>query len=74
MMMKMMKRFDESYEPNSDDGRKRVMVALEKFRNVLWEDTKAGDKQEHSLRKSLFHEADDKISQAVQKYFKDSRM
>jgi len=65
---------DESYDYDKDDGRKKVMAALEEFRQVLWDDTKVDDKDEHDLRRSLFQDVDDKISQAIQKYFKYSRM
>lgn len=65
---------DESYDPNGDDGRKRVMNALEEFRQVLWEDTKVDDEDEHNLRRSLYQDVDNAISQAIQKYFKYSRM
>ena len=65
---------DESYDPKGDDGRKRVMNALEEFRQVLWEDTKVDDEDEHNLRRSLYQDVDNAISQAIQKYFKYSRM
>lgn len=67
-------QLDESYDYDKDDGRKRVMAALEEFRQVLWDDTKVDDEEEHDLRRSLFQDVDDKISQAIQKYFKYSRM
>lgn len=65
---------DESYDPKGDDGRKRVMDALEEFRQVLWDDTKVDDEEEHDLRRSLYQDVDNAISQAIQKYFKYSRM
>ena len=68
------KQMDESYDYDKDDGRKKVMAALEEFRQVLWDDTKVDDEEEHDLRRSLFQDVDDKISQEIQKYFKYSRM
>lgn len=65
---------DESYDPKRDDGRKRVMDALEEFRQVLWDDTKVDDEEEHDLRRSLYQDVDAAISQAIQKYFKYSRL
>ena len=73
-MSKGARHMNESYDPNKDDGRKKVMAALEEFRQVLWDDTKVDDDEEHDLRRSLFQDVDDKISQAIQKYFKYSRM
>jgi hypothetical protein len=73
-MSKGIKRADESYDPKKDNGRKKIMDALEEFRQVLWDDTKVNDKDEHKLRRSLFQDVDDAISQAIQKYFKYSRM
>ena len=73
-MAKGARRTNESYDPKGDDGRKRIMDALEEFRQVMWDDTKVDDEEEHDLRRSLFQDVDDKISQAVQKYFKYSRM
>ena len=65
---------NEEYDGSKDEGRKKVMDALEEFRQVLWNDTKVDDKAEHKLRKALFCEVDSAISNAVQKYFKYSRM
>lgn len=65
---------DESYDPKGDDGRKKIMDALEEFRQVLWDDTKVDDEDEHNLRRSLYQDVDNAISQAIQKYFKYSRM
>ena len=65
---------NEEYDGSKDEGRKKVMDALEEFRQVLWNDTKVDDKAEHKLRKTLFCEVDSAISNAVQKYFKYSRM
>ena len=65
---------NEEYDGSKDEGRKKVMDALEEFRQVLWNDTKVDDKAEHKLRKTLFCEVDNAISNAVQKYFKYSRM
>lgn len=67
-------QIDESYDYDKDDGRKKVMAALEEFRQILWDDTKVDDKDEHDLRRSLFQDVDNAISQAIQKYFKYSRM
>ena len=68
------RRMNESYNPKEDAGRKRVMDALEEFRQVLWDDTKVDDEEEHNLRRSLYQDVDNAISQAIQKYFKYSRM
>ena len=65
---------DESHDPKGDDGKKKVMDALEEFRQVLWDDTKVDDEEEHNLRRSLYQDVDNAISQAIQKYFKYSRM
>jgi hypothetical protein len=73
-MSKGARRMNESYDPKGDDGRKRVMDALEEFRQVLWDDTKVDDEDEHNLRRSLYQDVDNAISQAIQKYFKYSRM
>ena len=73
-MIKWKKLVNESYDPRGDDGRKRVMNALEEFRQVLWDDTKVDDEDEHNLRRSLYQDVDNAISQAIQKYFKYSRM
>lgn len=65
---------DESYASNGDDGRKRVMDALDEFTQVLWDDTKVKGKKEHELRRSFFDETVHTISAAIQKYFKYTRI
>lgn len=73
-MAKSIKRADESYDPKGDDGRKRVMDALEEFRQVMWNDTKVDDEEDHDLRRAWFERTDKAISNAVQTYFKYTRI
>lgn len=65
---------DESYDPKGDDGKKRVMDALDEFTQVLWDDTKVKNRKEHELRQSFFDETVHTISTAIQKYFKYTRI
>ena len=73
-LAKGVKRMNESYDHGKDDGRKKVLDALEEFRQVLWEDTKVDDDEDHDLRRAWFERADKAISNAIQTYFKYTRI
>lgn len=73
-MAKGARRTNESFEDDKDEGRKRVMNALDEFTQVLWDDTKVNGKKEHELRRSFFDETVHAISTAIQRYFKYTRI
>jgi hypothetical protein len=73
-MSKGARRMNESYDPKGDDGKKKVMDALDEFTQVLWDDTKVKGRKEHELRRSFFDETVHTISTAIQRYFKYTRI